>query len=173
MARRWPTLRIPIATLAGGCLALVIASAPVAAADPELAALERATMLLATRGHRIAPVVLLEIWPSAAPSLEAFAALRGTIYVNARSNILRAAVRSREYDVVLASLLLHEQSHVLGGNEQQALETELGWLMSERARGDVIQAMRRSIEGEKQKGIKGLGWHFEKERYETSGCPGK
>ena len=97
----------------------------------------RATILLATRGH-IAPVVLLEIWPSAAPSLEAFA-LRGTIYVNVRSNILRGAVRSRTNDVVLASLLMHEQSHLLGGNELQALETELGWLMSERASEDVIQ----------------------------------
>jgi len=155
MTQRWrTTLRIPIATVAGGCLALLIASAPVAAADPELAALDCATMLLATRGHRIAPVVLIEIWPSAAPSLEAFA-LRGTIYVNARSNILRAAVRSREYDVVLASLLLHEQSHVVGGNEQQALETELGWLMSERAGGDVIQATRRSIEDQKQKSKEG------------------
>ena len=52
---------------------------------------------------------------------------------NPRSNIMRGAVLSRAYDVVLASLLLHEQAHLRGGDELHALGIELDWLISERA----------------------------------------
>ena len=42
--------------------------------------------------------------------------MKGTIFVNRRGNILhlQAAVRRTLFDVVLASLLLHERSHLLG-----------------------------------------------------------
>ena len=55
------------------------------------------------------------------------------------------------FDVVLASLLLHERSHLLGANELQALQIELDWLTSEHASGDLIQATRRSIDREVRK----------------------
>jgi hypothetical protein len=88
--------------------------------------------------------------PITAPSPEAFA-IEGKIYVNARSTIVLAAVRSRAHDVVLASLLLHEQAHLLGANEQQALEAELDWLIAERAGNEFIRETRRAIEREKKK----------------------
>ena len=71
--------------------------------------------------------------------------------MNSGGNVLRAAVRSTFFDVVLASLLLHEHSHLLGANEQQALQVELDWLNAEHAGNDVIQATRNLIDREKRK----------------------
>ena len=150
MALHRPTVDVPIATLVGAWLVLSVVGTPVAAADPELEAIVRVKQLLAARGHVIAPVVVVNQWPGAAPSPEAFA-IDGKIYVNARSRILRAAVRSRRYDVVLASLILHEQSHLLGANEREALEAELAWLITERADIGVIKETRRALDDERQK----------------------
>jgi hypothetical protein len=149
MAQHSPKSHHWTVTSAGCCLALLILSLPVAAFDPEVAAINRAKALLAARGYRIAPVVVLEDWPLTAASAEAFA-VDGKIYVNARSNILRAAARLRAHDVVLASLLLHEQSHLLGANELQALEVELQWLTDERVGGDFIRETQRAIERERR-----------------------
>jgi hypothetical protein len=121
-----------------------------AADDPAIAAIERARSLLAKRGHVIATVIVLERWPSGVLSGEAFAT-GGTIYVNQRSNVLRASMRRRRYDVALASLLLHEQSHLAGASERQALETELDWLTINQADAELIQATKRSIELEIQR----------------------
>jgi hypothetical protein len=125
------------------------AGAPIVAADRAIEAIDRAKALLAGRGRIIGPAAIVEEWPITAPSHEAFAA-EGIIFVNRRSDILRAAMRSNVYDVVLASLLLHEHSHLTGATERLALEIELAWLMSEHADRDVIEATRRSIEREER-----------------------
>jgi hypothetical protein len=84
-----------------------------------------------------------------------FAGLRSPwIFVNSSGNVLRAAVRSPVFDVVLASLLLHEHSHLLGATECEALRAELDWLTSEHADSNVIQATRRSIDLTGQNGTK-------------------
>lgn len=132
------------------CLLLLLCGTPVTAADPEVEAVDRAKRLLAVRGHRIAPVVLLNVWPTRAPGPDAFV-MKGRIYVNPRSNIVQGAVLSRAYDVVLASLLLHEQAHLRGADELQALETELDWLISERAGEEFIRETRRTIRDVKGK----------------------
>ena len=119
------------------------------AADAEIAAIDRAKALLASRGRIVAAVVLIDRWPSSLGP-EAFA-VNGTIFVKSGGNILWAAVRSTFFDVVLASLLLHEHSHLLGANELQALQIELDWLTSEHAGNDVIQATRISIGREERK----------------------
>ena len=129
------------------CLALLAFSVPLVAADAQIAAIDRAKALLASRGRLVASVIIVDKWPSNAPSSEAFA-LDGTIFVKSGGNVLWAAVRSTFFDVVLASLLLHEHSHLLGANEHQALQIELDWLTSEHAGSDVIQATRRSIDRE-------------------------
>ena len=131
-------------------VALLLAFVPLIAADAEIAAIDRAKALLASRGHIVAAVIVIEQWPSGAPSPEAFA-VNGTIYVKRGGNILRAAVRSTLFNVVLASLLLHEHAHLRGADELQALQVELDWLMSERAGDDVIQATRTSISREERK----------------------
>ena len=77
--------------------------------------------------------------------------MNGTIFVKSGGNILSAAVRSTLFDVVLASLLLHEHAHLLGANEHQALQIELDWLTSEHAGNDVIQATRIAIGREERK----------------------
>jgi hypothetical protein len=129
---------------------LFLVFVPLIAADAEIATIDRAKALLASRGRIVAAVIIIEEWPSGAPSPEAFA-VNGTIFVKSGGNILRAAVRSTVFNVVLASLLLHEQSHLLGGDEHQALQVELDWLMSEHAGDDVIQAVRTSIRLEERK----------------------
>jgi hypothetical protein len=134
---------------AGFCL-LLLCGTPVTAADPEVEAVDRAKRLLAVRGHRIAPVVLLYVWPTTAPGPDAFA-MKGRIYVNPRSNIVQGAVLSRAYDVVLASLLLHEQAHLRGADELHALETELEWLVSERAAEEFIRETQRTIKDVRRK----------------------
>lgn len=123
---------------------------PLIAAEAEMAALDRAKALLASRGRIVAAVIVIEEWPRGAPSPEAFA-VNGTIFVKSGGNVLRAAVRSTVFNVVLASLLLHEHAHLLGADEHQALQVELDWLMSEHAGHDVIQAVRRSISREERK----------------------
>ena len=129
---------------------LLLAFVPLIAADAEVAAIDRAKALLASRGRIVAAVIVIEEWPSGAPSPEAFA-LNGTIFVKSGGNILRAAVRSTVFNVVLASLLLHEHAHLLGADERQALQVELDWLISEKASDDVIQAARASINREERK----------------------
>ena len=129
---------------------LLLAFVPLIAADAEIAAIDRAKALLASRGHIVAAVIVIDEWPSGAPSPEAFA-LNGTIFVKSGGNILRAAVRSTVFNVVLASLLLHEHAHLVGANELQALQIELDWLTSEHAGNDVIQATRISIGREERK----------------------
>lgn len=104
-------------------------------------AIDRAKVLLANRGRIVAPATMVDEWPIAAPSHEAFA-----IFVSRQNAVLRAAMRSSVYDVVLASLLLHEHSHLTGATDRLALQIELEWLMSEHADRDVIEATRRSIE---------------------------
>ena len=149
MAQRASSTAQRRATSAGCCLLLLLCGPPVTAADPEIAAIDRAKMLLASRGHRIAPIVLLNDWPSGAPGPDAFA-VKGRIFVNPRSNIVRGAVCCRRaYDVVLASLLLHEQTHLRGATELQALETELEWLISERAEDTFIRETQRTIDDER------------------------
>jgi len=128
-------------------LALLTVSVPVVAADPAIDAVNRAQRLLALRGHRLATIIVLDEWPPDAPSAEAFA-MRDTIFVNSAGSILTAAVRSTRFDVVLASVLLHEQAHLAGATERQALQIELAWLTSERADDVVIQELRRAIERE-------------------------
>jgi len=134
---------------------LLLAFVPLIAADAEIAAIDRAKALLASRGRIVAAVIVIEEWPSGAPSPEAFA-VNGTIFVKSGGNILRAAVRSTVFNVVLASLLLHEHAHLLGADEHQALQVELDWLMSENAGDDVIQAARSSIRLEERKRAKAL-----------------
>jgi hypothetical protein len=73
--------------------------------------------------------------------------------VRSGGNILRAAVRSRQFNTALASLLLHEDSHLHGANELQALQIELDWLTSERAGSEAIQALVMSIDREHRKTI--------------------
>ena len=132
-------------------VALLLAFVPLIAADAEIAAIDRAKALLASRGRIVAAVIVIEEWPPrGSPSPEAFAR-NGTIFVKSGGNILRAAVRSTVFDVVLASLLLHEHAHLLGADERQALQVELDWLMSEHARDDWIQATRTSISREERK----------------------
>lgn len=123
--------------------------APIVAADRAIQAIDRAKALLADRGRIVAAATIVDEWPITAPSHEAFAA-EGTIFVNRQSDVLRAAMRSSVYDVVLASLLLHEPSHLTGATERLALQIELEWLMSEHADRDVIAATRRSIEREER-----------------------
>ena len=129
---------------------LLLAFVPLIAAGAEIAALDRAKALLTSRGRIVAAVIVIEEWPSGAPSPEAFA-VNGTIFVKRGGNILRAAVRSTGFNVVLASLLLHEHAHLLGADEHRALQVELDWLMSEHAGHDVIQAVRTSISREERK----------------------
>ena len=62
---------------------------PLVAADAETVAITRAKALLASRGHLVARVVIVEQWPKDAPSPEAFA-VKGTIFVNRRGNILHS-----------------------------------------------------------------------------------
>ena len=150
MAPNRPTINVPIAALVGSWLVLFMAGTSVAAADRELEAIVRVKQLLTARGHALAAVVVVDQWPAAAPSPEAFA-VDGKIYLNARSRILRAAARSPKDDVMLASLILHEQSHLLGANEQEALEAELAWLSAERADIEFIQETRRALDDERQK----------------------
>jgi hypothetical protein len=133
-----------------GWLVVLTSSVGLAAADAELDALNRATGLLARRGHAISAVVMLEDWPADAPSADAFA-MKGRIYVRSRSGILQAAVRSTRFDVVLASLLLHEQSHLRGADEMTALQLELKWLISERAPEALIQEIRKAIARERDR----------------------
>ena len=142
-------MRTP-ALLATLTFELLLAFVPLIAADVEIAAIDRAKALLATRGRIVAAVIVIDEWPSGAPSPEAFA-LNGTIFVKSGGNILRAAVRSTVFNVVLASLLLHEHAHLLGADEHQALQVELDWLVSENAGDDVIQAARTSISREERK----------------------
>ena len=138
------TIRAASASVVVVCLGLFAFPSPIMAADAEIAAIDRAKALLASRGRIVAAVIVLDRWPREAPSAEAFA-VKGRIFVNSGGNVLRAAVRSTVFDVVLASLLLHEHSHLLGATECEALRTELDWLTSEHAGSDVIQATRRSI----------------------------
>ena len=142
-------MRTP-ALLATLTFELLLAFVPLIAADAEIAAINRAKALLARRGRIVAAVVVIDSWPSGAPSPEAFA-VNGTIFVKSGGNILSAAVRSTRFDVVLASLLLHEHAHLLGANEHQALQIELDWLTSEHAGNDVIQATRIAIGREERK----------------------
>jgi hypothetical protein len=142
-------MRTP-ALLATLTFELLLAFVPLIAADAETAAINRAKALLASRGRIVAAVVVIDRWPSGAPSPEAFA-VNGTIFVKSGGNILSAAVRSTLFDVVLASLLLHEHAHLLGANEHQALQIELDWLTSEHAGNDAIQATRTSIGREERK----------------------
>ncbi len=142
-------MRTP-ALLATLTFELLLAFVPLIAADAEIAAIDRAKALLASRGRIVAAVVVVDRWPSGAPSPEAFA-VNGTIFVKSGGNILSAAVRSTLFDVVLASLLLHEHAHLVGANELQALQVELDWLTSEHAGNDVIQATRISIGREERK----------------------
>jgi hypothetical protein len=142
-------MRTP-ALLATLTFELLLAFVPLIAADAETAAINRAKALLASRGRIVAAVVVIDRWPSGAPSPEAFA-VNGTIFVKSGGNILSAAVRSTLFDVVLASLLLHEHAHLLGADEHQALQIELDWLTSEHAGNDVIQATRISIGREERK----------------------
>jgi hypothetical protein len=142
-------MRTP-ALLATLTFELLLAFVPLIAADVEIAAIDRAKALLATRGRIVAAVIVIDEWPSGAPSPEAFA-LNGTIFVKSGGNILRAAFRSTVFNVVLASLLLHEHAHLLGADEHQALQVELDWLVSENAGDDVIQAARTSISREERK----------------------
>ena len=137
-----------IATLT--CATQIMLAYPLCAGDSAVDAIERARALLASRGHRIAQVVVVERWPANARSGEAFAT-RGTIFVNRDSNVLRAAVQNSRYGVALASLLLHEQAHLDGASELRALETELEWLTANRADLELIVATRRSMELEKQR----------------------
>lgn len=123
---------------------------PIHAADPAIAAIDRARMLLSSRGYTIAPVTVIEEWPVNGPSSEALAA-KGAIFVNRRSEVLRAAVRWRLFDVVLASLLLHEQSHLDGASELGALQIELDWLTANHADRDAIHATKQSIDREKHR----------------------
>jgi hypothetical protein len=123
---------------------------PIHAADPAIAAIDRARALLSSRGYTIGPVTVIEEWPVNGPSSEALAA-SGTIFVNRRSEVLRAAVRWRLFDVVLASLLLHEQSHLDGANELEALQIELDWLAANHADREVIHATKQSIDREKHR----------------------
>ena len=145
-------MRTP-ALLATLTFELLLAFVPLIAADAEIAAIDRAKALLASRGRIVAAVIVIDEWPRGAPSPEAFA-LNGTIFVKSGGNILRAAVRSTVFNVVLASLLLHEHAHLLGADERQALQVELDWLMSEKAGDDVIQAARSSIRLEERKRAK-------------------
>jgi len=117
------------------------AGAPIVAADRTIQAIDRAKALLADRGRIIAPATIVDEWPITAPSHGAFAA-QGTIFVNRQSDVLRAAIGSSVFDVVLASLLLHEHAHLTGATERLALQIELEWL--------VIEATRRSIEREER-----------------------
>ena len=142
-------MRTP-ALLATLTFELLLAFVPLIAADAEIAAIDRAKALLASRGRIVAAVVVLGRWPSGTHSPEAFA-VNGTIFVKSGGNILSAAVRSTLFDVVLASLLLHEHAHLVGANELQALQIELDWLTSEHAGNDVIQATRISIGREERK----------------------
>jgi hypothetical protein len=66
-----------------------------------------------------ARVYVIDGWPITAPSQEAFG-LEGAIIVNSRSAILRAPIRPRAYDIVLAALLLREDSHLHGATEYEA-----------------------------------------------------
>ena len=141
----WPA---KIVTLA--CATQITLACPLYAGDAAVDAIERARALLARRGHYIEQVVVVERWPANARSREAFVA-RGTIFVNRDSNVLRAAVQNGRFLVALASVLLHEQSHLDGASELRALEIELEWLTSNRADHELIQATRRSIELEKQR----------------------
>jgi hypothetical protein len=140
-------MRTP-ALLATLTFELLLAFVPLIAADAEIAAIDRAKALLASRGRIVAAVVVTDRWPSGVP--EAFA-VNGTIFVKSGGNILSAAVRSTLFDVVLASLLLHEHTHLVGANELQALQIELDWLTSEHAGNDLIQATRISIGREERK----------------------
>ena len=145
------TLRLTRAFIV--CLALLAFHVPLIAVDPEIDAIDRAKALLASRGRIVAAVIVVEKWPRGAPSPEAFA-MKGTIFVNSGGSILRAAVRSTVFNVVLASLLLHEHAHLLGADEHQAMRVELDWLVSEHAGDDVIQAVRASIRLEERKRAK-------------------
>jgi hypothetical protein len=145
-------MRTP-ALLATLTFELLLAFVPLIAADAEIVAIDRAKALLASRGRIVAAVIVVERWPRGAPSPEAFA-MKGTIFVNSGGSILRAAVRSTVFNVVLASLLLHEHAHLLGADEQQAMQVELDWLVSEHAGDDVIQAVRKSISREERKRAK-------------------
>jgi hypothetical protein len=49
------------------CLALLAFSVPLIAADAEIAALDRAKALLASRGRLVASVIIVDKWPSDAP----------------------------------------------------------------------------------------------------------
>jgi hypothetical protein len=140
---------LPAITVCVACLAFG-SDVPLTASDAELAAIDRARALLSSRGRIVAAVIVIDNWPGNAPSSEAFAA-GGRIYVKSGSNILGAAVRSRRFDTALASLLLHEDSHLHGANELQALQIELDWLTSEGAANDEIQALVMSIDREHRK----------------------
>jgi hypothetical protein len=142
--------------IAGLALSVTVAWAGVAgplsvearadASSPEARTIARALALLPTPIE--VPVVPIDPELSAHPAalrrLDAFIVtdddgrLRPVIYVNARADIVRRAMKgSRLFLAVLASVLHHEHQHLQGRDERSARHAERLMFEALMARGDV------------------------------------